>query len=842
MRRKLAILLAGMILLAGPASAEPTVPPADIAAQRIIDSISQRLPQYETRAVERSIAEARAMSGTRRLRRLFYLMSDLSSDDYTPRSLALLHELKTLASSEHQQRYERLAEVDQTASDATDYAAMTQALEHRFFADPDWLVRVYAMQMSAPSMAFVGRTYDALVMLDSARRLVPAGDPDAAFVLQHIARARAFVLARIGDVDGAVRDLSDAEFQFKGSASLGGMGELNMLWVLGMAAEDEMIARRALSALDRFRRAEGKRDAAARSIHQCQSTELLFGRPQRVLACTAGLNLRDPAFRDEAQVTYANRGLAYAQLGRTAEAAADADRVRALSERNMSPTLIPGAIRLDAWLAALQGHPVEAVARLDDYWRRKSSQRSREIRSIVPQLTAALQRDLDLSRRNEQQQHLIILFQWVMGAVAALICAAAIAVLMWQRRLNARLVAANARAEAAQHRAEEANALKSQFLANVSHEVRPPLNGVLGMIQAIAADELSPVQRERLEVLRGSSRGMLAILNDLLDLAKIEAGKLTLESVEFDLAPVAEGSRHAFWAAAEAKGLALELTVEEDARGLYRGDPTRLRQIVDNLVSNAIKFTGEGGVFVTFAAMGAGEGLRLSVRDTGIGMTAEQAAKIFSKFEQAEASTTRKYGGTGLGLSICRELVQAFGGEITVSSAPGEGTVFMADLPLPRIGDSPDVGAEDALAEVAGLEDTGEGLRILAAEDHPVNQLVLRTLLSQLGCEVTMTGDGAQALEAFRTGRWDVVLMDIQMPVMDGIEAARAIRSLEREAGLARTSLVALTANAMPDQIAEYRAAGFDDHLSKPIDAQDLLTVLNRALAGYAEVPELAVA
>jgi CheY-like chemotaxis protein len=216
------------------------------------------------------------------------------------------------------------------------------------------------------------------------------------------------------------------------------------------------------------------------------------------------------------------------------------------------------------------------------------------------------------------------------------------------------------------------------------------------------------------------------------------------------------------------------------------------------------------------------------VRDTGIGMTPEAAAKVFAKYEQAEASTARKYGGTGLGLSICRELVQAFGGEIGVESVAGQGTTFTATLPLPRIGDSAAISGDADAAEAAALDEAGGGLRILAAEDHPVNQLVLRTLLSQLGCEVTLVGDGAEAVEAFRSAHWDVVLLDIQMPNMDGYEAARRIRSTERPGK--HIWIVAMTANAMQGDREKCLAAGMDDYLPKPIRFEDLRDCLARKL------------
>src|SRR5215469_654336 len=231
--------------------------------------------------------------------------------------------------------------------------------------------------------------------------------------------------------------------------------------------------------------------------------------------------------------------------------------------------------------------------------------------------------------------------------------------------------------------AEAANEAKSAFLATMSHEIRTPLNGVLGMTQAMAADGLSPVQKERLEVIRQSGEALLAILNDVLDLSKIEAGRFELESVEFDLADLMKGAHSAFTAIANRKGLSFDLTIEAAARGVYLGDPTRVRQVLYNLISNALKFTEHGEVRVT-AAVADRAALVLTVADTGVGIAEERLAGLFEKFTQADASTTRRYGGTGLGLAICRELVQLMGGAIRAESEPGQGSRFTVSLPIAK--------------------------------------------------------------------------------------------------------------------------------------------------------------
>ncbi|HEX4199424.1 MAG TPA: ATP-binding protein [Caulobacteraceae bacterium] len=370
--------------------------------------------------------------------------------------------------------------------------------------------------------------------------------------------------------------------------------------------------------------------------------------------------------------------------------------------------------------------------------------------------------------------------------------------------------------------AEAANRAKSLFLATMSHEIRTPLNGVLGMAQAMAMDELTPLQRERLGVVHASGEALLAILNDVLDLAKIEAGKLEIEDIEFDLDEVARGAHQAFTAQANAKGLSFDLDIG-DAQGVYRGDPTRLRQILYNLVSNALKFTDRGEIRVT--ARWKDQRLALAVTDTGVGIPADRLEVLFNRFDQADASTTRRFGGTGLGLAICRELAEMMGGSIDVESTLGFGSTFTVALPLQRVGDGK---SSTALPAAPAPEDKACGLelRVLAAEDNTVNQLVLKTLLHQVGVDPVVVSNGAEAVAAWEDGDWDVILMDVQMPKMDGPTATRAIRELELSLGRRRTPILALTANVMSHQLAEYIAAGMDGHVAKPIQAARLFEAL----------------
>ena len=378
--------------------------------------------------------------------------------------------------------------------------------------------------------------------------------------------------------------------------------------------------------------------------------------------------------------------------------------------------------------------------------------------------------------------------------------------------------------------AEAANRAKSDFLANMSHEIRTPLNGVIGIVDALSRTELTHHQLEMVELIRSSGTTLERLVSDILDVSKIEAGQLTLEHRPFDLEEALEPVAM-MRARAEDKGLAFHVRRSPEARGVFLGDSTRIRQVLGNLLSNAVKFTAEGSVTVTIEAWsddpeGAGDlhWLAFTVEDTGVGFGSAHAARLFDRFNQADSTITRRFGGTGLGLSICRSLVEMMEGEIEARSTPGAGSRFRFVLPLRRAETLAEYDSREAAAAPLGAPAIGRALRVLLAEDHPTNQRVVQLILSGLGAEVVIAGDGAQALSAFEAEPFDVVLMDMQMPVMDGLTATRAIRKLEAAApDRARTPVVMLSANAMAEHRAEPLAAGADIHGAKPVTAASLL-------------------
>ncbi|WP_296595750.1 ATP-binding protein [Phenylobacterium sp.] len=422
------------------------------------------------------------------------------------------------------------------------------------------------------------------------------------------------------------------------------------------------------------------------------------------------------------------------------------------------------------------------------------------------------------------------------GVGSLIMAALALCFVANARQLQSSNAAAEAKMMSGKVEAQRANVAKRDFLANVSHEIRTPLNGVLGMADAMSFDDLSPAQSERLAIIRRSGQALQSLLNDVLDWSKIEAGRIDLEEREFELVETIHAAADAFLATANAKGVRLVLATDE-IQGAFHGDANRVRQVMANLISNAVKFTAAGEVRVF--GKKTSRGVVLTVSDTGVGMTPEDVLHIFDRFAQADASTARHFGGTGLGLAICRALTGLMGGTITVASEAGRGSTFTVELPLPFLG----AARDPAPSEASPAREAQARLDILVAEDNATNQLVLQHLLASFGdIRTEVVGDGAAAVAAFREARWDLVLMDINMPVRDGIAATREIRRLEQARNGRRTPILALTANAMTHQVEEYLRAGFDGVVAKPIVAADLLGAIDEALADTPAAAEATVA
>ncbi len=367
----------------------------------------------------------------------------------------------------------------------------------------------------------------------------------------------------------------------------------------------------------------------------------------------------------------------------------------------------------------------------------------------------------------------------------------------------------------------------------MSHEIRTPLNGVIGIVDALSRTPLNADQQAMVQMIQDSGVTLERLVSDILDVSKIEAGQLTLESRPFDLDEAVGPCIDVTRARASAKGLGFVVERDAAASGVFIGDSTRIRQVLDNLLSNAVKFTGEGGVTLRIGLENPTSPIArlvLEVQDTGVGFDAGHEDHLFDRFSQADTSITRRFGGSGLGLSICRSLTQMMGGDIAATSAPGVGSRFTVTLPLTCV--EAGQGETGAPAGETATPLAERALRVLLAEDHPTNQRVVQLILADHGVDLVIVDDGAQAVDAFAGGAFDLVLMDMQMPHMDGLNATRFIRALENARGAVATPIIMLSANAMAEHREASRAAGADLHVAKPITAATLLAGMQAALAG----------
>jgi signal transduction histidine kinase len=418
-------------------------------------------------------------------------------------------------------------------------------------------------------------------------------------------------------------------------------------------------------------------------------------------------------------------------------------------------------------------------------------------------------------------------------ALAAVIAIAVIVLLLGMariRRLFIILADNEGVLEASRREAEEANLAKTRFLANMSHELRTPLNGIIAMSEMLHQQQSDVRGREMTRTVVASGRLLERVLNDILDVSKIEAIQVDFERQPFDLTSLLMDLAALYRATAQAKGLSLALNIQPSAVGTYMGDHARISQVVSNLLSNAVKFTDDGGVIID--ARWSQKGLKLTVRDTGLGFDRETSARLFGRFEQGDSSISRRHGGTGLGLWISRAIVRAMGGQIRVRSVLGVGSIFSVHLPLERQGAGEPALHQDAAPNPTRPQDQAHPLRVLVAEDHEVNQKVILMILDTIGAKVTLVENGALAVQAFKDHDYDVILMDSQMPVMDGLTTTKIIRSLEAASGAPRTPIIAVTANAMSADRFASLEAGSDLHLSKPIHPSALIGALSTVMAG----------
>ena len=751
--------------------------------------------------------------------------------------------LRREARKAHDNRYVQVADLDvlRARFDQGDLR-VDPLVQHAISDGGDWFVRVHAMVIEAAALADGEHSAAALRLLADADAMAIAAND--AYARSGIWEIEGSALMKLDDLKGSAVAFGRAQFEF--GRPQYPRPDYDPIWNMGgLAAKiGRLDLAQSLYAADhRLSLRSDMANEMAWDQDLCAMVAEARDDPKAVLDCVAPLGADLTGAQFVAHQVLPARAIAYARTGQLALAERDLATLRASRLRkDAAEAYFERIPEVEAAILHAQGKDAEAFETLRRYGRAHNTASVDEFSQGVGQLTAEMAKQMNIrqlqlatAQKNLALVDRVVRDQRILTITGGLIVFGVLALFLWQFKVLRQLRAARAEAEAGSQ-------AKGEFLANMSHEIRTPLNGLLTMAELMDRSPLPEEQKSRLAIVRQSGQDLLRLLNDILDFSKIEAGKLELEDIEFDPKHVLESTLAGFAAAAEQKGLQIWFDLAEDAYGVRRGDPSRVRQIASNFISNALKFTHAGGVTVAVTGVGEGgrDGLQLAVRDTGCGIPADKMRLLFQKFSQVDASTTRKFGGTGLGLAICQELAAMMAGSVWAESVEGEGSTFYASMMIPFVCEVPSP-ANDAPAAPAA-DAAMAPLRILAAEDNPTNQVVLSTIMQMFGFELTLVGDGARAMEAWRRSAFDVILMDVQMPVMDGVQATRAIRAAERQSGRPRTPIIALSANAFKHQVDEYIAAGMDTHVAKPIDLNALQDALEAVLASSEEAPLAATA
>ena len=798
------------------AAPEPVVAALD-EAEALARFVEQRAAATSFAELETFGTAAAARRDREGLNRLYHVTWTILNQGEFERAAVWNRRLAEAAEAQSDERYIAIAALNALTIryDTGDAGAATE-MEYYSRTGSDWFVRAHAARLTALNLVDRGEIGAGLRLLAQAQADIPDRDPYAATARAGIWEVVGMGLKDLDDVEGATTAFRKFEIDFSNPAyPRPDFDSLYNLTKMALRIGDLERGR----AFARAHNAVAIRsDLPALAIYDAALCALVADasrKPQGVLDCLApyGETLGDAAFLGLDVLPL--RAIARARAGDVPGAIRDLESLGQLNTQAGDGSRLR---EVEAEILFAQGRPTEAYELLRAFKVDQDLAAARAFSAGVHQVTGDMQQQLADRRAQLDTARTKTRLQWLVIAIGVVFLISIAAGLIWQMRQGRKL-------KAAQERAEAANRAKSEFLANMSHEIRTPLNGVVSMADALSRSDLDANAHLMVDLIRSSGATLERLRTDILDSAKIEAGQVTLEPTVFDLKHTIGDIALMWRAKAEDKGVALVFEFDPSAPRWVQGDAVRLRQILTNLVSNALKVTDQGTVTLAVSATD-GDRIGFAVRDTGMGFDAEQKARIFQRFQQADGSITRRFGGTGLGLAISTALVELMGGELDCASVPGRGSEFVFSIELPASA-PPVVAVEDVEAtDIAALP-----LRILLADDHPANRKVVEIMLAATAMELVAVEDGRQALDAFMTDQFDLVLMDMQMPVIDGLSATAAIRAFEVSAGRDRTAILMLTANAMAEHVAQSLAAGADGHLTKPITLAGLFAAMADALS-----------
>jgi signal transduction histidine kinase/CheY-like chemotaxis protein len=822
-----AALLLGFAFAGGAEAATQSRESRIELAQRV----EQRAAATSFPALEAFGETALTHPGREGLNRLYHVMwITLNQGDFE-RAEVWNNRLAAAALARRDERYQMIARLNALAIryDSGDNAAAVD-IDQIARTTTDWFVKAHAMRLSALALMDRDRIGEALRLLTAADAVIPDDAPFADTARAGLWEVTGLALMDLNDIEGATTAFRRFEIDFSNPAyPRPDVDALYNLTRLSVQVGDQDLADQLYAAHHRLSLRAGLESLTVYDANLCALVAEGGGDSRGVLDCLSPYGTDLGAAEFLAPQLLPSRALAYARTGQLTLARRDLAEIRRREAAGLfREDGISEVPRVEAALLFAEGRTREGFQRLEAYHKAQDIQTARRFSAGIGQVTGDMQeqlaerrRQLDTARTNTRLQKDVISSQrWIVGiAIVFFLTAAGLLVWQWRSAGHLRL---------ARRAAEEASRSKSDFLANMSHEIRTPLNGVVAMADALARSDLGAREREMVDIVRSSSDTLQRLLSDILDTAKIESGQLTIETAPFHLADIVRETAALWQPKAEEKGVALVIEIASTAERRVHGDAVRIRQILTNLVSNALKFTAEGEVRLSVEDTADGR-VRFTVTDTGVGFEPDQKARIFGRFHQADGSITRRFGGTGLGLTISRELAELMGGVLDCDSQPDIGSRFWFETPLPIAAEAQ---AGEAVVSEAGSD--AVPLRILLADDHPANRKVIEVLLSGASAELVCVADGREALEAFRAGTYDLVLMDMQMPVMDGLTATAEIRAFELQRGRDRTPVLMLTANAMPEHVEAGRKAGADGHLAKPVTMATLFAGIDQVLTAAA--------